>query len=288
MVINCSNSKKEFSEGVLFNAQKKSFTLIELLVVIAIIAILAVILFPVFAKAREAARATVCLSNMKQLGTAFQMYMGENDQILPCPHYEASVGKDWATECYTGHTPANAYGGDKAWLENDTYKAQLLPYVKSGNMFKCPSDTACSTTGDLSKRFTSYHYRHWFGLSFMSPDLYGWNAVPSLFKSVLITDSRFKDPSRVYLLSELSPFHDFRTRDAAQGGGFDGSVKMNFVFADGHAKTMPLGQAVLNNPAGSGGYDYHWPRRSATDARWLAYLDWWTTDGAEGLMDVSP
>src|SRR5437667_8060368 len=58
----------------------KGFTLIELLVVIAIIAILAAILFPVFARAREAARKTSCLSNMKQLGLASNMYKQDYDE----------------------------------------------------------------------------------------------------------------------------------------------------------------------------------------------------------------
>ena len=62
---------------------KKGFTLIELLVVIAIIAILAAILFPVFAQAREKARQTSCLSNMKQLGTATQLYMDDYDETFP-------------------------------------------------------------------------------------------------------------------------------------------------------------------------------------------------------------
>ena len=62
---------------------KKGFTLIELLVVIAIIAILAAILFPVFAKAREKARQTACLSNLKQLGTAMMMYTIDFDDQLP-------------------------------------------------------------------------------------------------------------------------------------------------------------------------------------------------------------
>jgi len=60
-----------------------AFTLIELLVVIAIIAILAAILFPVFAKARERAKVTTCLSNLKQVGLQFQMYAGDNNQFLP-------------------------------------------------------------------------------------------------------------------------------------------------------------------------------------------------------------
>jgi prepilin-type N-terminal cleavage/methylation domain-containing protein/prepilin-type processing-associated H-X9-DG protein len=63
------------------------FTLIELLVVIAIIAILAAILFPVFAQARAKARQAACLSNLKQLGTAIQMYAQDYDEILPLGDY---------------------------------------------------------------------------------------------------------------------------------------------------------------------------------------------------------
>ena len=60
---------------------RRAFTLIELLVVIAIIAILAAILFPVFSQAREAARATQCRSNLRQIGTALSMYRNDYDGV---------------------------------------------------------------------------------------------------------------------------------------------------------------------------------------------------------------
>src|SRR5687767_12887888 len=62
---------------------RRGFTLIELLVVIAIIAILAAILFPVFAQAREKARQSSCLSNMKQIGTGLMMYVQDYDEMTP-------------------------------------------------------------------------------------------------------------------------------------------------------------------------------------------------------------
>ena len=62
---------------------KYAFTLIELLVVIAIIAILAAILFPVFAQARESARQTACLSNMRQIGLTLRMYVQDYDETFP-------------------------------------------------------------------------------------------------------------------------------------------------------------------------------------------------------------
>jgi prepilin-type N-terminal cleavage/methylation domain-containing protein len=91
-----------YSKGVLFmlhnrhKGVRSGFTLIELLVVIAIIAILAAILFPVFAQAREKARSAACLSNLKQMGTALQMYGQDYDEGLPpwndCYSVEGAAG----------------------------------------------------------------------------------------------------------------------------------------------------------------------------------------------------
>jgi prepilin-type N-terminal cleavage/methylation domain-containing protein/prepilin-type processing-associated H-X9-DG protein len=109
--------------------RKRGFTLIELLVVIAIIAILAAILFPVFAKAREKARQTSCLSNEKQLGVGFLQYVQDYDELLPHGSHSTSfnglnTGTGWAGEIY--------------------------PYVKSAGVYHCPDDPntqSASATG---------------------------------------------------------------------------------------------------------------------------------------------
>lgn len=107
---------------------RRGFTLIELLVVIAIIAILAAILFPVFAKAREKARQASCLSNCKQLGTAFMMYVQDYDEKY---NY-------WTTG------DGDASPGAQPWW------VVIQPYTKNGQIYVCPSVTA---TGP----FVGYH-----------------------------------------------------------------------------------------------------------------------------------
>ncbi|MHB8995074.1 MAG: DUF1559 family PulG-like putative transporter [Armatimonadota bacterium] len=100
---------------------RKGFTLIELLVVIAIIAILASILFPVFSKAREKARQTSCLSNIKQLGLAGMMYSDDYDEMLP-------------TNVHDINADSAQNAGDMTW------RAMVLPYVKNTQIFLCPSN----------------------------------------------------------------------------------------------------------------------------------------------------
>jgi len=96
---------------------KKAFTLIELLVVIAIIAILAAILFPVFAQAKEAAKKTQCLSNIKNLSLAVIMYTGDYDDLAP----QSSAGPN-------PPTPAQVTAGDY-YIE---WSQAVYPYIKNG------------------------------------------------------------------------------------------------------------------------------------------------------------
>lgn len=109
--------------------RQSAFTLIELLVVIAIIAILAAILFPVFAQARESARKTVCLSNIKQLGLGVMMYVQDYDETFPCNSYDTPpLG---ITDTDSGNPNYRAYW---RWMW------EILPYLKNKQILVCPSD----------------------------------------------------------------------------------------------------------------------------------------------------
>ncbi len=127
------------------SSPRRGFTLIELLVVIAIIAILAAILFPVFARAREKARTSSCLSNIRQLGVGMAMYRSDNDGRMPWDWYQAE--------------DSNIY-----------YRWIHVIYTYAGNndqIFQCPSNPA---TGDITwvppyttlRPFSSYYYCHYY------------------------------------------------------------------------------------------------------------------------------
>ena len=107
---------------------KKGFTLIELLVVIAIIAILAAILFPVFAQAREKARQASCLSNLKQIGTAIQLYTDDYDETFPTSNND-----------YDSFYPWNKRNSDSYDIIRSVINALNVSYVKNFNMWCCPS-----------------------------------------------------------------------------------------------------------------------------------------------------
>ena len=112
-------------ENRAFPTTQSAFTLIELLVVIAIIAILAAILFPVFAQARDKARQTSCLSNLKQMGTAMLMYSQDYDEGM-MNHYYGVFDED------NTHAPGSS-SVSYQWMD------AIQPYAKSPDIFNCPS-----------------------------------------------------------------------------------------------------------------------------------------------------
>jgi prepilin-type N-terminal cleavage/methylation domain-containing protein/prepilin-type processing-associated H-X9-DG protein len=115
---------------------KRGFTLIELLVVIAIIAILAAMLFPVFSQAREKARQIACLSNLKQTGSAWMMYIQDYDEYTPmgraCNVYPRR-GINQGGNCECGNAPPFSDGTYARWSD------LIQPYVKNFGLFMCPS-----------------------------------------------------------------------------------------------------------------------------------------------------
>lgn len=198
------------------NRFRHGFTLIELLVVIAIIAILAAILFPVFAQAREKARQTHCLNNMKQLGLGFKMYMSDWDDTYPgIGSFNQKNGWIYATTHYV----------------IDVRKGVIFPYVKTVEVYHCKSDPAPGQEKANSPTLLSYS---------MS-DQYQFNNAP-------ITESDVAEPTETILLMEESndsalnaglndgyfvaalTSHDYNA-DRHTGGGM-------FVMADSHAKYL--------------------------------------------------
>ena len=105
-------------------SRKRAFTLIELLVVIAIIAILAAILFPVFARAREQARKTTCLSNLKEIGTASLMYVQDYDETFPWLMQDGRNNDD-----NTGLSKQMPSGPPKWSVDLDKERGLFMEYV---------------------------------------------------------------------------------------------------------------------------------------------------------------
>ena len=162
---------------------RNAFTLIELLVVIAIIAILAAILFPVFAKVREKARQTACVSNLKQLSLAVMQYTQDNDENYPTGS-RGFLGQGWASTIY--------------------------PYVKSTGVYKCPDD---STSAQVFGGVTSYPVSYSGNLNFLRID--GGTATDPHTGQALAS---LVSPAKTVLFCECSGIYSPITNGLELGG----------------------------------------------------------------------
>ncbi|MFQ6099244.1 MAG: type II secretion system protein, partial [Armatimonadota bacterium] len=205
------------------------FTLIELLVVIAIIAILASIIFPVYAKTRQRAWSTACLSNLKQLVMATKMYVQDSDGRLPA-----------------GTSPAMVIVGerDQLWAY---LPLVLLPYTQSTDIAHCPAD---------SRGVYPFSYMYSF-CCYSNTEQINLGLNPCDVEIHLISDIEF--PTAKVLLFENSYFHDpptvswFDTRRAG--------ARLNVAFADGHVKSVaPATGNRTNSPLARprGGCDFNY------------------------------
>ncbi|RYX80771.1 DUF1559 domain-containing protein [bacterium] len=199
------------------------FTLIELLVVIAIIAILAAILFPVFARARENARRASCQSNMKQIGLGIMQYTQDYDERMPARY---------------------------TFNEANSWRRVIQPYVKSTQLFSCPSNTGNATNardssdGNLTAAGYPTTGTPRFAIS------YGANGLDSLTTgnrgggtSPMPANngqsiSAMADVARTIVVAETSA--DYSEAVFSDGNAmFKGHLgTVNFLFADGHVKAL--------------------------------------------------
>lgn len=206
--------------------QRKGFTLIELLVVIAIIAILAAILFPVFGRARENARRSSCMSNMKQIGLGLMQYTQDYDEKMPSRFNElpGPVFINWVN--------------------------MLQPYTKSYQVFVCPSNTKATVNLDADSSGQSK-------VSYV-PNVDGDGADgPS--NGAIGNDRRsgpaiadFNATSLTIALVESAPSNNYGYTDFVPTGAHHASFAtnnsiflfaghlstMNTLYADGHVKSM--------------------------------------------------
>ena len=239
--------------------RKRGFTLIELLVVIAIIAILAAILFPVFARAREQARKTSCVSNLRQIGAATLMYAQDYDEILPPVNLGACPG------------PTSV-----SWAD------MIFPYVRNEKVFDCPSatnrmrlnrnvnpprfhrdrggtgagvNTDCTTGSPVPAR-TNFNYgvnafTSTGGATGRGPfhgSILAMAAIPSPATTAGIADSRGASP---WSLGGGSGAYDFNSVDDQvdarrhwDGRSRNRAGMVNIMYMDGHAKFTNLAQSV--------------------------------------------
>ncbi|MEN6547356.1 MAG: DUF1559 domain-containing protein [Armatimonadia bacterium] len=213
---------------------RRGFTLIELLVVIAIIAILAAILFPVFAKAREKARQSSCLSNVKQIGLGLIQYAQDYDEKLPRHYYSLGVA----------HTlPDGRSSSDMIWAE------MIYPYVKNAQVFRCPSDSEALNWADAATY--NYFFNYYPNGSATNSLLHrSLGAINYPSEVVMCGDgaSYIADPLAAPPQVQRPQYWNTPTGgsyiyDSVQARHNDGC---NMVFVDGHGKWIGFPKAITD------------------------------------------
>lgn len=243
---------------------QKAFTLIELLVVIAIIAILAAILFPVFARAKESAKRTACLSNSRQQGTALIMYLTDYDDIMPAAY--------------------DLYGRGGGYF--DVWN-QIMPYAKNKDVFYCPDRNETGCTGDPADpdpgRCVGYGF-NWGPLQTFHPGDFEGGLMEAYQVGDTWEGALGRSEGAVQAPAETFAFSDTHDRTWYTNSINTGLTNwtgqsnsqlvhdghFNFNYLDGHAKMMLVHVGYARTRPIGPPTAFLFPKNSNDDTRWCA------------------
>lgn len=221
---------RQAGPAVRFPKRKSGFTLIELLVVVAIITILLAVLLTSLGKARESAKATVCGSNLRQMGLVFQFYVQDAEDYYPAANDPVST-----TPFYW------------LWMGRG-FRSFMEPYLARGinaenpNILWCPSDQSGNPTYERTSYAYSmsfYHSPEQINAMTSASATYS-NAQPAVGQTATVV----RQPARKILGGEWAAYHQDLEKDS---GWWDLRGERQFLFADGHINRCATSQIQLAN-----------------------------------------